>query len=195
MPISAPKRPVTLREAELALLRVYAWLSAGLYPGWSLLIYFLLPDEVDAPYERLGLGLACLAAGLLSYSSEKVRQNFAWIIYGLFATIAVHFFYLVYLSQLSFVYVIGSIVVAMSYGSAFISPRPLALYSTLLLTLSIGVSILSKAPLSTGIMLVGGILTSQIVAIASSAFRFGAMRRLEKERVNSLLLKQKLLDQ
>jgi serine phosphatase RsbU (regulator of sigma subunit) len=180
--------------ADHGLLRVYCWLTAIVYPSWSFFLYILMPQEYDDPVGRCLLGGLFFLIGLVSVWSKNFVKWLEPVVYFCINIVALHFFWLVHKSEMSTIYVLGSLIVACAYSGVFSKRNPLLHYSILLQSLAILVSLTSDGPLGNKLMLNAGILTIQVVALSNIILRLSAIETLELEKNRSLLLRQQLVD-
>jgi len=181
-------------DPSLGLYRIYCLLTVVLYPGWSVYLKLTMPDEYDSPVGRTVLALGFLLIYMSSYWSPLVRAKIAAMVHTAFCVVAIHFFWLVYKSNVSSVYVFGSLIVAVCYSSAFPKRTPLLIYSVLLVVLAVAACVSTTAPLSSKLMLGAGILTTQLVALFGITLRLRTIENWEIEKTQTLRLKQQLME-
>ena len=169
-------------EADHGLLRVACWLTAVIYPSWSGFLFFLMPTEHDDPVGRCILGGLFLVIGMASIWIKKFSKWLEPVVYFSFNIVALHFFWLVYKSDMATIYVLGSLILACAYSSLFSKRRPLLHYSILLQSLAFLVALATDGALGNKLMLNAGILTIQAVALSSITLRLRAIETLEHEK-------------
>ncbi len=180
--------------SNLRFLRTFCWLTAGLYPSWSLFLYVALPEAYDDIAGRCVVG-ACFAVLALAVGHSKwLEQRFETVVYGGFCLVAAHFWFLVYRSNLSTVYLVGALIVAVCYNLCFAKVRPIIVYSLVVVTLSLLVAWLTDAPMQSKLMLNAGIITVQITSLSSVSIRSRVLQTLEAEKLTTLTLRQALVD-
>ena len=130
------------RQAKIAFYRIIALLFLLLYPMWSVLLYFVMPDEVDDPIGRITVGVLGGLSYLLSFRYERIRENLGFIVHFLFWLATAQFLRLLYLSELSTVYVIGTLVVAVSLNSGFSDRLAIATYSIAFIAATVVICVL-----------------------------------------------------
>lgn len=153
----------------------FCWLSAILYPGFAFLMFAFIPGVYNDVLGRSVVGLFCLVLVLLYHAVPATRPRFDVICYMTFHAVAVHFFYLIYRSNIVPVYMMGSLVLVSCYNASFLKRLPLISYSLLVIILSVLVSLFAHAPATNKFMLIAGVAFLQVVNYVSCSLRIAAI--------------------
>lgn len=181
-------------EQELSLARAYCWLIAVLHPGWAVLLGIFLKDEYNDLVGRTVIGIAFLALGLLSFVSPWLRRLLPTINQFGYCLFAIHWFWIVHLSGMAPIYVIGSMVVSFAFNLAYLHLRQLAIYSVVLLLSALVAVLATDAPVANKFMLIMGLATSQVVGMSFIYMRSRIAKSLEVAETKALKLQQELVE-
>ena len=153
-----------------------------------------LPQEYDAPIERFSIGMSFLLLRFAASRMDWVKRHFESLVYVGFCIVAIDFWTLIHRSGLSTVYLVGALIVAVCYNLAFCQFRPLVIYSAVVLALSTWIGLTAESTNENRWMFIAGILTVQITAIASGTLRAKVLKTLEKAKMLSLVLQERLIE-
>lgn len=101
-----------LKEKELIRNRIELICITILYPTWSIFLKLFIPDAFDILWQRFVIGGLFMALLLGTFFSEFIRKHLNLFFYTLVNILYAHFFFLIYKSSFSPIYVVGCMVVA-----------------------------------------------------------------------------------
>ncbi len=160
--------------------RLYAAMIVG-YPIWSIVMYLYLPNVTDDPIGRSAIGFLSFLSLMLSFKVQLIKKNMEYIIYGMAFLIAFHFYYLLYKSGNSIIYIIGCLLLAASSSPAFKRVSYLVGYSVFSACIAFMVPFFNNAPPEYTVMLTAGVVTITLFAILMLVQQIYLNKRVEKE--------------
>jgi PAS domain S-box-containing protein len=165
-------------QARLALVsRVMLVFFAVLYVAWQPVMVWLTPGATDPLWLRGMIAVACFAVAILT-RRRRVQRYLLRAVHGLTGVVTAHFFAIASYNGLSPGYMTGVFVLLASAALLFFSMQSMIAYGAFTVALSIIAATASPAPLSSGVFLVLGVLTVQVVLALSAYRRMIAQRAL-----------------
>jgi PAS domain S-box-containing protein len=128
-------------ENSVKFYRIFMFVMAFFYPVWGYIAVWLKPrlaiPIIEPVEQRVYLCFFCLFVLILTYFFKPVKDKIILLFNMLAWLFTAHFFYLLQLNHLNFLYLVGSFVLIISIASTFTFLLEVIPYSLFVLTLAI----------------------------------------------------------
>lgn len=188
---------ISLSKRDQEAIHIAKWaclLIFLVHPGWALGIHFLLPGEYNDLMGRTIIGFIFLALLGLKYTTKWVDRNFIILTRVGYWLFGMHWFTIVYRSEMDPIYIMGTLVVSTAFTYAFNSVKPLVLYSIMMVAAATITAYFGNTYFSHKFMLVAGTLSSQFIGVFLVRARSRILDDLEQSEERERKLKQDIID-
>jgi signal transduction histidine kinase len=134
-----------------------------LYPGWSFLLFLVLPNEFQSMIGRSIVGAMALICALGYRKIPSLAGRGTDLVHGIIAIMTVHFIVEFYHSGVSYVYVVGMLVFSTAVGALIESSRFYFVFCALYIFGPAIVCFITNASKETTVMLLAGLVTLSII--------------------------------
>lgn len=179
---------------EISRLSSFVLLGGIAYPLWALVYRFAAPASYDPLYLR-GLTTAVLVGCFLYLKRDVKSLSRVHMAFGISSYImTIHFFYILYMNNASFLHASGSVIVIATVIAALPSRTSVVIYSVLTTLLSIGISLMADVPIENGVFLVAGAITATLAGSVVQFSRFETIDELAEKNTESHLILDNLVE-
>jgi PAS domain S-box-containing protein len=148
-----------------------------LYVAWQPVMVWLTPGAWDPIWLRGLIGAACIAVAVVT-RRRRHQGHLLRAVHGLAALVTAHFFAVAAFNDLAPAYLTGVFVLLASAGLLFFTVESMVAYGSFTVVLSIVAAAVSSASLRSGLFLVLGVVTVQVLLAISAYRRVIAQRAL-----------------